>query len=315
MEGLTMADVFLSYKREDVHRAKPLVEALEDDGWTVFWDPQILSGDLWEAVLKKELDAASCVVVLWSRRSVQSEWVLREARTGLARGVLIPVLVEDVELPEEFRRVQATNLASWHGARDAPALQQLLRVIHELIGRTLWPVDFNLITGDKTQWTDLGATVNVGCRLTNHGSQPLTLTQLALTVFREGELIYDLGMHLFYSAEGLEHVKDIERRIDVAGRSEWEKGVQFRGRADTPNIWPVGSYEFDLLAWVNCRPASSRANVRTTFRSDVDRRTFLDLARWRGATPDEWTRLNASNRALGLPIPIIDVKARLKPRP
>ena len=171
-----MADAFLSYKREDVHRAKPLVEALEDDGWTVFWDPQILSGDLWEAVLKKELDAASCVVVLWSRRSVQSEWVLREARTGLARGVLIPVLIEDVELPEEFRRVQATNLASWHGARDAPALQQLLRVIHELIGRTLWPVDFNLITGDKTQWTDLGATVNVGCRLTNHGSQPLTLT-------------------------------------------------------------------------------------------------------------------------------------------
>ena len=86
-----MADIFLSYKREDVHSAKPLVQALGNDGWTVFWDPQIFSGDRWEAVLRKELDAASCVVVLWSRRSVQSEWVLREARTGWFTSSVCPL--------------------------------------------------------------------------------------------------------------------------------------------------------------------------------------------------------------------------------
>ena len=310
-----MADIFLSYKREDVARARPLVAALEEAGWTVFWDPQILSGDEWEATLTKELDAASCVVVLWSSLSVQSEWVLKEARVGVSRGVLIPVLIEPVDPPREFAALQAANLVGWKGEAGDAALTELLGAIVDLIGRTLRPLDVNVITGDTSRWGDLGATVNMGCRLTNHGSRPLTLTQLTLVVFRDDEALYDLHAYLFYSAHGLEHKKEIEQPVVVAGRSEWERGVQFRGKADTPNVWPIGSYEFDLLGWVNCRPAASRANVRTSFRSGVDKRTFMEFARWRGASPEEWTRLNASDRALGFPIPIVDLRTRLKPRP
>jgi hypothetical protein len=33
-----MADIFLSYAREDQSRVGPLVRALEGQGWSVFWD-------------------------------------------------------------------------------------------------------------------------------------------------------------------------------------------------------------------------------------------------------------------------------------
>ena len=39
-----MSDVFVSYKAEDRRRVKPLVEALQADGYAVWWDAQIGGG-------------------------------------------------------------------------------------------------------------------------------------------------------------------------------------------------------------------------------------------------------------------------------
>ncbi|MFN0121810.1 MAG: TIR domain-containing protein, partial [Blastocatellia bacterium] len=36
-----MADIFVSYKREDKERIRGLVDALEQQGWSVFWDRQL----------------------------------------------------------------------------------------------------------------------------------------------------------------------------------------------------------------------------------------------------------------------------------
>ena len=40
-----MADVFVSYKAEDRPRVQPLVDALEGDGLTVWWDARVGGGD------------------------------------------------------------------------------------------------------------------------------------------------------------------------------------------------------------------------------------------------------------------------------
>ena len=42
-----MSDVFVSYKAEDRRRVKPLVEALQADGYAVWWDAQIGGGAAW----------------------------------------------------------------------------------------------------------------------------------------------------------------------------------------------------------------------------------------------------------------------------
>ena len=41
------ADVFLSYKAEDQLRLKPLVDALEAEGFSVWWDVHIGGGANW----------------------------------------------------------------------------------------------------------------------------------------------------------------------------------------------------------------------------------------------------------------------------
>jgi adenylate cyclase len=40
-----LADVFVSYSRQDKARVAPLVEALEAEGWSVWWDPAIAPGE------------------------------------------------------------------------------------------------------------------------------------------------------------------------------------------------------------------------------------------------------------------------------
>lgn len=42
---------------------KPRVEALEADGFTVWWDAQIGGGDEWRRSIERELNAAKCVIV------------------------------------------------------------------------------------------------------------------------------------------------------------------------------------------------------------------------------------------------------------
>ena len=68
-----MADIFISYKREDEEeygRVKPIAQALEAEGYDVFYDVEIQQGSTWETVLQSKIDDDKCVLVLWSYSSV-----------------------------------------------------------------------------------------------------------------------------------------------------------------------------------------------------------------------------------------------------
>lgn len=83
-----MADVFISYKREDRERIAPLARALEARGYTVWWDLELVPSQKFERQIKRELDAAKCVIVVWTDRSIAddgmyvSDWVQIEADSG-----------------------------------------------------------------------------------------------------------------------------------------------------------------------------------------------------------------------------------------
>ena len=51
-----MADIFVSYSRQDKARVAPLVAALEAEGWSVWWDPEIAPGQDFDRQITKELD-------------------------------------------------------------------------------------------------------------------------------------------------------------------------------------------------------------------------------------------------------------------
>ena len=80
---LRMADIFLSYAREDIAKARTISKQLEERGWKVFWDRRIPHGQDFNAYLQKQIDAAWCIVVLWSRAATASQFVRDEAAEGL----------------------------------------------------------------------------------------------------------------------------------------------------------------------------------------------------------------------------------------
>jgi TIR domain len=110
-----LADVFISYASEDRERARVIAQALGDRGWMVWGDREIPVGRSYSEVIEHELMTAACVVVLWSKASVKSPWVLNEAREGSMRHVLVPILIEDVRPPLDFRHLQTASLVEWDG--------------------------------------------------------------------------------------------------------------------------------------------------------------------------------------------------------
>src|SRR5262245_24372966 len=120
-----MSDVFLSYTREDRAAALALARALEGRGWSVWWDRETHPGEAFDQTIERELAAAGAVVVLWSERSVASEWVKNEAADAAERGVLVPALLDTTKLPLEFRRRQAADLTGWRGDPDHDGFRAL----------------------------------------------------------------------------------------------------------------------------------------------------------------------------------------------
>ncbi len=121
-----MADIFVSYSRQDKARAAQFVQLLEGYGWDVFWDQETRAGTIWPKVLEDELGLARCLLVLWTANSVASRWVRIEAYEALQGDKLLPVRLENVKPPMEFRQTQTFDLLGWSGQRDDPRLDHLI---------------------------------------------------------------------------------------------------------------------------------------------------------------------------------------------
>jgi hypothetical protein len=131
-----MSDIFISYSRKDRNKAKPIAEALEKLGWSVWWDIIIPAGKTFPQVISEALADAQCIVVLWSKNAIVSNWVLDEAEEGLEKKTLVPVFIEkDVQPPLGFRRIQAADLINWDGNKKAQEFEKLVADISMIIGQ------------------------------------------------------------------------------------------------------------------------------------------------------------------------------------
>ena len=127
-----MNEVFVSYKAEDRARLKPLVAALEAEGFNVWWDAHIGGGTDWRDEIQQHLDAARCVIVAWSTRSVGSEgrFVRDEASAAQAAGSYVPIKIDVVKPPLGFGEVQAIDFIGWKGKRTDPRFVALVDAVN-----------------------------------------------------------------------------------------------------------------------------------------------------------------------------------------
>jgi tetratricopeptide (TPR) repeat protein len=96
------------------------------------------SGKAYDEFIKEQIDFAKCMVVLWSKESVkpkEGKWVRTEATIGDKRGILVPVMIDDVEPPIAFMLTEAAKLIDWDGTLSNPEFDLLLSSVAELVGQ------------------------------------------------------------------------------------------------------------------------------------------------------------------------------------
>lgn len=129
-----MADIFISYAREDGELVRELVRELEQLDKTVFWDRDIAVGVDFQRALETELEACSCVIVVWSKHSVQSEWVRAEAQNALTRHVLVPIQIDHEPPPIIFRHLETSQLQGFPGEHNPVSLTKLRNSVNRTLG-------------------------------------------------------------------------------------------------------------------------------------------------------------------------------------
>ena len=146
-----MADIFVSYSRQDKVRVAPLVASLEAEGWSVWWDPEITPGEEFDSLISRELEGARALVVVWTPHSVDSRWVRGEARDAADRGVLVPVRFENAKLPIDFRAVHTTDLDSWGEDRKGAAFRGLCKALESKLGAPKKPAPAQTLADKKPE--------------------------------------------------------------------------------------------------------------------------------------------------------------------
>lgn len=75
-----------------------LVDTLEDSGYTVWWDPGLIAGSNFAREIQSQIGQAGAVIVIWTPKATESDWVLAEVQRALAREKLLCVRCSDLPL-------------------------------------------------------------------------------------------------------------------------------------------------------------------------------------------------------------------------
>jgi hypothetical protein len=111
------SNVFFSYSRADSNFTLQLATKLAEAGENIWLDQfDIEAGEKWDNEIQKALEMASTLVVILSSSSVKSDNVMDEVSYAIGKGKkVIPVLIEECEIPFRLRRFQYANfIKSYH---------------------------------------------------------------------------------------------------------------------------------------------------------------------------------------------------------
>jgi hypothetical protein len=137
----TVPQIFLSYAREDADKVEALYTRLSNAGFKPWMDKKdILPGEKWKSSIRKAMRGSDFFLVCLSANSIDKRgWIQREIKQALDtwEGMLdsdiylIPVRLEDCELPESLQDFQ------WVDLFEADGWSRLERAIQAGIERRL----------------------------------------------------------------------------------------------------------------------------------------------------------------------------------
>jgi hypothetical protein len=130
-------DIFLSYARQDRPAARIFAESFIAEGFSVWWDASLHSGETFDEVIEQRLRDAGAVVVLWSKASVASRWVRAEATLADRRRKLAPAIIEPCDRPIIFELTHAAELSGWDGDRSDVRWRTFVEDLQHLVQHSL----------------------------------------------------------------------------------------------------------------------------------------------------------------------------------
>ena len=177
-----MADVFISYKREDRAAVEKIAGSLRKMGLAVWFDVSLTAGETFNIEIDREARKANSVLVCWSPSAMKSKWVNAEALIGFEANKLVACYVAgdgSIVPPMPFNTSHAEDLVDW---LKEPEIEQstwrnLVRRIGKLCGRE-----------DIETWGAFtrDTTAHVLCEwIATHQNSPLLLSTDALLRDRE----------------------------------------------------------------------------------------------------------------------------------
>lgn len=206
-----MADICVLYASEDMKITERLVAQLREN-WDVWWaEDSIPDGD-WEKQVRDEIGNSSAVIPIFSSHSIDNaifkdeiEWAKKCNR------IIFPFLIEDINMPFGFGRINRTTAFNWDGKFNHFGFQQLIRKINTKIKK-------NTLSIKRHQRINIGSKVlqlpSFIFSLSTHETQISPKDGIELFSFLEPEAIlisaYDISKYYSKSKSFLSTIRKIK---------------------------------------------------------------------------------------------------------
>jgi TIR domain-containing protein len=110
-----LSDIFISYARDDRPLAEALAKDLQERGFSVWWDTELVASDNFQDVILAALSRAKAAIVIWTKLSVFSNFVRDEARYALFHNKLIATKAGEldvIDIPFGFQSQHTEDVLS-----------------------------------------------------------------------------------------------------------------------------------------------------------------------------------------------------------
>ena len=151
-----MVDVFISYQSQRRRAAEHFAEILKHYGLNVWFDYQLIKGNDFAQQIESKIRSAKSLVVLWCSRSVKSDWVREEVFLAKKLEILIPVKIENCELPFGFALADTIDISGWDGGARSYQLDELIDAIENKVGRQA-TLNRRALSDYESVWRRFGA--------------------------------------------------------------------------------------------------------------------------------------------------------------
>ena len=183
-----MADVFISYCSLRKPAVQHLTQAIENHGFSVWFDYGLLSGTQFDEQIERELRAARAVIVIWCSYAVQSKWVRKEATLASTLGTYTPVWLEKIQLPLAFIDDDTIDLSRWDGDPRGHGLDRLMDQIAAKVGRAAAPLYLGL-RAQSENWGRFGRMAWANMPVDQDFADQIAATRVGAAAFGGNEKI------------------------------------------------------------------------------------------------------------------------------